>query len=63
MKTLHEFIQQIRHKEAEGNHTYLWADVDGCKYGQSYPNTVNTIEGMYNAFAVSYYKLYQADHE
>lgn len=63
MKTLHEFMQHIQHKDIEGNHTYLWAEVDGRRYGQSYPNTVNTLQGMIDNFAVCYYQLYQDDYE
>lgn len=58
---MQEFRDKIKHRDAEGNHTYLWAKVDGCTYGQSYPNTVNTLEGMYDRFTVFYYKLYQED--
>ena len=59
MKTLNDFISTIRTKDAEGNRTYLYTDFEGCKYGQSYQNTVNTREGMINKFSVFYYNEYQ----
>ena len=59
MKTLNDFISTIRTKDAEGNRTYLYTDFEGCKYGQSYQNTVNTLEDMIDRFAVFYYKLYK----
>jgi hypothetical protein len=61
MKTLSDFIGSIEWKDIEGNRTYLSANFEGVKYGQSYQNTVNTKEDMINAFAVFYYQLYQSN--
>lgn len=49
------FKNNIRHKGVEGNRTYLYINVNGCKYGQSYQNTVNTLDDMINSFVVTYY--------
>lgn len=62
MKTLKEFKDLIQIKDVEGNRTYLSAEVEGVKYGQSFPNTVYTRDGMINEFCVFYYQLYQSDH-
>jgi hypothetical protein len=63
MLTLNEFKNEIKIKDVEGNHTYLSAEISGVKYGQSYQNTVNTIENMINHFIVFYYPLYQSDRQ
>lgn len=57
--TLNEFKDKINIKDVEGNRTYLSITVDKCKYGQSYQNTVNTIENMVNSFVVFYYPFTQ----
>jgi predicted nucleic-acid-binding Zn-ribbon protein len=55
--TLREFRNKIVIKDVEGNRTYLTVTINGCKYGQSYSNTVNTIEEMINAFIAFYFPL------
>jgi len=54
---LQEFKDKIQCKNVEGNRTYLSLTVNGCKYGHSYQNTVNTLEGMKNSFVLFYYPL------
>lgn len=61
MLTLNEFKNEIKIKDVEGNRRYLSVEINGLKYGQSYQNTVNTIENMINHFIVFYYPLYQSD--
>jgi hypothetical protein len=55
MTKMQKFKASIRSKNIEGNQTYLYTTFNGCKYGQSYQNTVNTKEGMVNDFVVFYY--------
>jgi hypothetical protein len=57
--TMQEFKNSIKIKDVEGNRTYLYTEANGCKYGQSYQNTVNTREDMINSFIVFYYPLTQ----
>ena len=56
-----EFKNSIKTKNVEDNKTYLYTTINGCKYGQSYQNTVNTIEGMKNSFVMTYYRLYELE--
>lgn len=58
---MNEFVSKIQSKDVEDNRTYLWADIDGVKYGQSYQNTVNTLEDMKNSFTVFYYPFTQVE--
>ncbi len=58
---IQELKNKIQTKDVEGNKTYLWIKIAGRKYGQSYQNTVNTIEGMKNDFIVFYYPMILED--
>jgi len=51
------FKNKIQAENVEGNLTYLSVKINGCKYGQSYQNQANTLEGMKNAFVLFYYPL------
>lgn len=55
MTQMEKFKASIKVKHVEGNRTWLSTTFNGCEYGQSYPNTVYTIEGMINNFVVFYY--------
>ena len=60
MTLMEEFKASIKIEDVEGNRRYLSTTFRGCKYGQSYQNTVNTVEGMINDFVVFYYPFVEA---
>lgn len=55
MTRIEKFRASIKHKDVEGNMTYLYTTFNGCKYGQDYQNVVMTLEDMLNNFVVFYY--------
>lgn len=55
MTQIEKFISSIKYMPVEGNRTYLYTTFNGCTYGQSYQNTVNSLKGMIDAFVVFYY--------
>lgn len=55
--TIKEFRSKIKTKDVEGNRTYLYVVINGKRYGQSYQNTVNTIEGMKDNFCITYFDM------
>ena len=57
--TLQEFRNNINSKNVERNKTYLCLKVNGVKYGQSYQNTVNTLDNMKDQFTIFYYPFIQ----
>lgn len=61
--SLSDFRNQIKTKDVEGNRTYLSIDTDVCHYGQSYQNTVNTLENMLDNFTCFYYEMYEKDYD
>lgn len=56
-----KFKDKIKVKDAGGNRTHLSVKASFCKYGQSYQNSVHTLEDMKNRFVLFYYPLYQKD--
>lgn len=58
-----EFRNKIKTKDVEGNRTYLYLTVNGCKYGQSYQNTVNTLDNMKDQFTMFYYPMACEDRQ
>ena len=59
--TLKEFRDKIKTKDIESNRTYLSLEIGKFRYGQSYQNTVNSIEGMKDNFTVYYYDQWLED--
>lgn len=60
MTQMEKFKASIKVEDVEGNRKYLSTTFNGCEYGQSYPNTVYTIEGMIDRFVVFYYPFVEA---
>ena len=60
MTQMEKFKASIKVKHVEGNRTFLSTTFNGCEYGQSYPNTVCTIEGMIDRFVAFYYPFVEA---
>jgi len=63
MLTLNEFIRKTKHKDIEGNRTYLYVTINGRKYGQSYQNQAESLDDMYRKFACFYYPFEQEREE
>jgi len=59
---IQKFKDKIKTKDVEGNMTYLYLTVRGCRYGQCYQNQTSTIDDMKNRFVMTYYPIMIEDN-
>jgi hypothetical protein len=63
MKTINDFKKTIKWELVEPDMTYIYANFEGVKYGQSYLNKTYTLQDMMDKFVAFYYPFYQDNYD